>query len=268
MPVCFCHSFGCSRLGGVDPVSGSARGIKQDSRTFRTHSLKDKREAFHAAEQKVEEAVEAEIEEISAFLSATVLADKVSGPSEDPVGSLWSRDSSISNDSNPTPDTKFPSSVSSNPSYPHHQAGSRHSREAQILLCLSHIEVEVDSLLSESKTALTLLGLPSVGAPTPFPLLNLLDISYSLKSQLSGIKFKSPAVLELKDSISRKLLLNEKTLTDSKKQWTLTLLDIKTISTPIHGTPYKTCRFLNNHFCITIFIFMSSSSFQTYSGRR
>ena len=47
---------------------------------------------------------------------------------------------------------------------------------------------------------------------------------------------------------------------------TLTLLDIKTISTPIHGTPYETCRFLNNHFCITIFIFMSSLSFQFWKA--
>jgi hypothetical protein len=287
MPICFCILFGCSRLGGIDPVTGRAKGIKQDTRTFKTHSLKDKREAFHAAEQKVEEAavvvpVEAEIEEISAFLSATVLADKVSGPSEDLVGSLWSRGSSFYNDSNATPDTgthssssvssdpshshspsrsrdssfyngsnatldtQSPPSVSSDPSHPHRQARPRRSREAQILLCLSDIEVEVNAFLSKSKTALTLLGLPSIGAPTQFPLLNLFDTSESLKDQLDGVKFKSPAVLELKDSISRKLLLNETNLTNAKKQWMLTLLDIKTINTPIHGLPYETCRFPDN----------------------
>lgn len=247
MPLCFCTSFGCSHLGGVDPVTGRARGIKQNSRTFNTHALKDKREAFHAAEKRVEEVVEAEIEEISARLSASVLADKVSGLSEDPVGSLWSRDSSFSNDSNATPDTESPSSVSSNPSHPHRQAGSRHSREEQILLCLSDIEVEVDSHLSESKTALsTLLGRPSIGAPTQFPLSNLLDVSNSLKSRLDDIKFKSPAVLGFKDPILRKLLLNEKNLTDAKKQWMLTLSDIRKMNTPIHGIPYETCRFPNN----------------------
>lgn len=262
MPLCFCTSFGCSSLGGLDPITGKPRGIKQDSRTFKTHSLKDKREAFHAAEQKIEEAVEDEIEEISAYLAASVLADKVSGPPENPAGSLWSRDNSFSSESKATPDIQS----SSRPHHPHHAlAGSRRSREAQILSCLSDIEVEVNSLHSESKMSLNHLGLPSAGGPTPFPLLNLLDVSSSLKSQLDGIKFKSPAVLELKDTISRKLLLNEKNLTDAKKQWTRTLSDIKTINTPIHGTPYETCTFLNNHFCITIFIFMSSSSFQTDS---
>ena len=281
----------------MDPVTGRAKGIKQDSRTFKTHSLKDKKEAFHAAEQKVEEAaavvpVEAEIEEISASLSATVLADRVSGPSEDPMASLWSRDSSFYNDSNATldtqssssvssdpshrthphslsrdslfyngsnatPDTQSPSSVSGDPSHPHSQARPRRSREAQILLCLSDIEVEVNAFLSESKTALTLLGLPSIGAPTQFPLLNLFDTLDSLKNQLDCVKFKSPAVLELKDSISRKLLLNEKNLTNAKKQWMLTLLDIKTINTPIHGLPYETCRFPNNYFCIYIHFYLA-----------
>ena len=238
MPICFCTSFGCSRLGGIDPVTGRARGVKQDSRTFKTHSLKDKRETFHAAEQKVEETVETEIEEISTFLSAAILADKVLGPSEDSLGSLWSRDG------NATLDTR--SSLSEPPSHPQHQAGFRCSREAENLLCLSDTEAEVNSLLSESKSALTFLGLPSIGAPTRFPLSNLLHTSNSLKSQLDGIKFKSPAVLELKDSILRKLLLNEKNLADAEKQWTLTLSNIKTINTPIHSIPYETCRFPNN----------------------
>ena len=247
MPICFCSS--CSPLGGVDSVTGRARGIKQDTRTFKAHSLKDKKEAFLTAEKKAEEAVEAEIEEISAYLSATVLADKVSGPSDDPVGSLWSRDISFSDDSNTTLDAHS-TSVSSTvtPSHPHRQAGSRRSREAEIILCLSDIEAEVNALLTESKKALTLLAFPSIGAPTQFPLSNLLDTSYSLKSRLDGIKFKGPAVLELKDSISRKLLLNEKNLTDTKRQWTVMLSDIKTINSPIHGIPYETCRFPNNYF--------------------
>lgn len=254
MPICFCTSSGCSRLGGIDPITGRARGILQSTRTLKTHSLKDKRDAFHAAEQKVEEVVEAEIEEISTLLSASVLADEVSGPSGDSVGSLWSRDSSFSNNGNATPITQSPSSFSSDPSHPPRQAGSRRSRETQILSCLSDIEVEVNALISDSKTALTLLGIPSIGTPQ-FPLLNLFDTLDSLKGQLDDIKFNSPPVLELKDSISRKLLLNEKNLTNAKKQWMLALLDIKTINTPIHGIPYETCRFLNNYFCITILIF-------------
>jgi hypothetical protein len=202
MPHCFCISSGCSRLGGIDPVTGKARGIKQTTRTFKSHSLKDKRDTFHAAEQKVEEAVEAEIEDISALLSASVLADKVSGPPADRVGSLWFRDRSLSNDSNTTVNFQSPSSISSDPSHPHHQAGPRRSREAQILQCLSDIELEVDVLLSESKMALSLIGLPPIGAPTQFPLSELFDTSNSLKGRLDGIKFKSPAVLEHKDMVS------------------------------------------------------------------
>jgi hypothetical protein len=195
MPICFCSS--CSPLGGVDPVTGRARGIKQDTRTFKAHSLKDKKEAFLTAEKKAEEAVEAEIEEISAYLSATVLADKVSGPSDDPVGSLWSRDISFSDDNNTTLDAHSPS-VSSTPSHPRRQAGSRRSREGEIISCLSDIEAEVNALLTESKKALTLLDFPSIGAPTQFPLSNLLDTSYSLKSRLDGIISKVLLSLNLK----------------------------------------------------------------------
>jgi hypothetical protein len=254
MPICFCST--CSPLGGVDPVTGRARGIKQDTRTSKAHSLKDKKEAFLAAEKKTEEAAEAEIEELSAYLSATVLADKVSGPSQDPVGSLWSRDITFSDyNLNNTALNTQSSLISSTPSHPHRQAGSKRSREAELILCLSDIEVEVDALLTFSKKALTVLGFPSIGAPTQFPLSNLLDTSHSLKSRLDGIKFKGPAILELKDSITRKLLLNERNLTDRRKQWMVTLSDIKTINSPIYGIPYETCRFPNNSFFTTIFIF-------------
>ena len=62
-----------------------------DARTLKAHSVADRQAALRAAEQHTEATIDTQIEEITAYLSASVLADEVSRPSQNPGSSLWSR---------------------------------------------------------------------------------------------------------------------------------------------------------------------------------
>ena len=200
--------------------------------------------------------IDSEIKDITAYLAASVLADKVSGPPQNPGGSLWSRlnssdDHPSQDDHIPAPKVVHPHSIpaahnrqSPNPLTSHsppRQVGSRRSREADIFKCLADIETEVDALRHEASNRLTHQDRPSSsGPPTPFPHGELLALSKDLKSRLDVITFKGPAVLELKNSILSKLQTIEHKVTAAKKVWKEELSNIKTAKTPQYGLPYET----------------------------
>jgi hypothetical protein len=92
MPICLCVTHGCCSFGGKDSDKPLGRNV--DGRTYKAHTVADRRATFHAAEENTEAVLAAQIEEIATHLSACVLADNVSGPSLVPGGPLWSRNSS------------------------------------------------------------------------------------------------------------------------------------------------------------------------------
>lgn len=257
MPTCFCVTYGCCSSGGKDSISHKSFGRNVDGRTYKVHTLADKRAAFHAAEENTEAVLTAQIEEITAHLSASVLADNVSGPSSLPGGPLWSRNGSgdfqstndFSSSIKQTGGSSLsPSSPSRSPrshrsssqslptsSHPPRQTGSRRSQEAELIACLSELEQEVNTLRERALEKLTRLCRPSSsGPPTLFPLSELLQSSRRLKEELEMVTFKGPAVLELKTSISSKLQKIEAKLVAAKKDWNQKLSDIKVMKTPIH----------------------------------
>src|ERR1700679_290514 len=168
MPICFCVSHGCSSAGGMDPISKKPRGKDVSTRMLKAHTVADRQIALQAAEQNTMATIETQIEEVTAYLSATVLADEVSGPSPTPGGSLWSRldnyegippqdkPAATPKRACPQPSPALPASYDShssshprapspnlNPLHsPPRQAGSRSSREAKIIASLADIEVE------------------------------------------------------------------------------------------------------------------------------
>lgn len=261
MPTCFCVTHGCCSSSGKDPISDKPLGRNVDGRTYKSHTIADRQAAFHAAEESTEAVLAAQIEEITARLSASVLADNVSGPSLVPGGPLWSRNSSEDHQSNnnfPT-STKQTGGPSSSPSsmthhspsssqslptfsYSPRQSGSRRSREAELIACLSELEQEVDTLCERALEGLTRLGCPSYsGPPTLFPLSELFQSSRDLKDELETVTFKGPAVCDLKTSISSKLQKIDAKLVAAKKDWNQKLSDIKAMKTPIHeGVPCET----------------------------
>jgi hypothetical protein len=220
MPTCFCAAYGCCSSGGKDPLSHKPFGRKVDGRTFKAHTLADKQAAFRAAEENAEAVLTAQIEEITAHLSASVLADKVSGPSSIPGGRLWSRNGSEVHESNnefsssikqtggpslsPLSPSRSPrsnwSSSQSLPTSSHspRQTGTRRSQEVELIACLSELEQEVNTLRERALEELTRLGRPSSsGPPILFPLSELLQYSRHLKEELEMVTFKGPAVLVL-----------------------------------------------------------------------
>lgn len=259
MSLCFCVSSGCSTTGGTDPISRKPLGKLVDPRTLKAHANTDRKAVFHAAQQNTEAALDTQIEEITAYLSASVLADEVSGPSHNPGGSLWSRlDSSTEYPPQDKPKPVVPPKASKlafnqtspptpappgpTPSHsPPRQASSRRSREADVLACLADIEAEVDIFNHQVLNRLAHLGQPSPsGPPTPFPHADLLPSSKEFKSRLDTITLKTPAVFELKDSVLRKLHLIESKVTTAKRGWKQELSDIKAMNTPEYGLPHKT----------------------------
>jgi hypothetical protein len=63
-------------------------GLWQGSYISRTVTLSDRQAAFHAAEENTEAFLATQIEEITAHMSGSVLADRVSGPSLLPGGPI------------------------------------------------------------------------------------------------------------------------------------------------------------------------------------
>jgi hypothetical protein len=268
MPTCFCVTHGCLS-SGKDPISDKPLGRNVDGRTYKAHTVADRQATFHAAEKNTDAVLTAQIEEITAHLSASVLADKVSGPSLVPGtgGPLWSRNGSEDHQSDndyptSTKQTGRPSSSPSSvthhspPSHDHssssqslptflhspRQTGSRRSREAELIARLSELEQDVDTLCERALEGLIRLGRPSSsGPPTLFPLSQLFQSSRSLKDELETVTFKGPAVHELKTSISSKLQKIDAKLVAAKKDWNQKLSDIKAMKTPIHeGVPCET----------------------------
>ena len=255
----------------MDPISKKPRGKDVSTRMLKAHTAADRQIALQAAEQNTMATIETQIEEVTAYLSATVLADEVSGPSPTPGGSLWSRldnyegippqdkPAATPKRACPQPSPALPASYDShssshprapspnlNPLHsPPRQAGSRSSREAKIIASLADIEVEVDALHCKALDNLAHLGQPSSsGPPTSFPLADLFLSSKDLKSRLETITFKAHAVLELKGSILRKLQYIDSKLTTAKKVWNEELSNIKAMMTPGYGLPYETGKVL------------------------
>ena len=266
MPLCFCESHGCSSAGGTDPISHKPRGKNVDARTLKAHSVADRKAAFFAAEQNAESTIDTQIEEITAYLSASVLADKVSGPSQSIGGSLWSRNNDLedfppqlepvatpkqvhSQLSTPSLAARnsYPSSHPTSLHSPPRQAGSRRTREDEIFASLADIEQEVGAFYHEALNSLAHLGQPSPsGPPSSFPLADLLLLSKDLKSRLETITFKGPAVVTFKESILRKLQNIDRKLMVAKTNWNEELTNIRAMKTPVYGLPYEMGKFLLN----------------------
>ena len=194
MPACLCVTYNCG-------------GTIIEPRTFRNHQNLDQKAAFHAAERNTQVMVDSQIKDITAYLSASVLADEVSGPLQTPGGSLWLRPDSSEDylpqdkssfapkamqarplSLNPLPHNSHLDLHCPNPNQPSshcppHQPGSRCLCEAEILASLADIKVEVDALKHKASECLAHVDRPSSsGPPPPFPLRDLSPLFGDLKS--------------------------------------------------------------------------------------
>ena len=89
MPLCLCVSGGCHARGGTDLSFSKPKGLNISAHA--KHTLEDKILIVQEAENRAQATVDSQLEEITSYLSATTLADCVSGPSNGSGGRLWSR---------------------------------------------------------------------------------------------------------------------------------------------------------------------------------
>ena len=152
MPACFCTVRGCRDSQGVDPASGKPMGRIVTANVLRVHSLD---ELAYETNNELNSHVEDDaIDELSAKIVGTMLADQMNGPSSAaPGGRLWGH--YFTDTELPLPPSPFSSHTGSRqsskdiPSLFQHQATASGSREAALLSCLSILDKDIHALASE-----------------------------------------------------------------------------------------------------------------------
>ncbi|KJA18106.1 hypothetical protein HYPSUDRAFT_205606 [Hypholoma sublateritium FD-334 SS-4] len=246
MPVCFCTVRGCRDSGGVDPASGEPIGRTVTANVLRVHSLDElAQETNNELNSNVEDD---EIDQLSAKIAGTTLADQMNGPSTaTPGGRLWGHyftDIELPSTSSPfsphtTPTLKQPKE--NLPSLSQHQATPPRSREAELLSCLSSLDKDVLIFIAEVELNVGRIDRPSSkGQPKPFPLLTLIKKSEALQDRLDTISFKSPAVKQRKGGITIKLATAVELLKAAQRSWNTRLDKIEKVKTPSKGVPFDT----------------------------
>lgn len=256
MPLCYCISGGCRERGGIDRLSSKPKGLSISARLHEKHALEDEILAVKEAENRAQAAVDSQLDEITAYLSTSTLADRVSSTSSILGGRLWSRadddetifpirdsaNSSKSRSSSNRPEhnsgTRFPQSQHSPPTY--------QSQRDEILSCLTDLQSEVKEFVDNVSLRLDgLVPFSPIGPPSPFPLLDCLDTVDSLQHRLATVTFKGPQSLALKASISTHLASTEASLHLAKCQWDSNVTTARMKQTPTYGVFYDTGMLFN-----------------------
>jgi hypothetical protein len=251
MPLCYCISGSCCERGGIDSLSGKPKGLSISARLHEKHALEDKILAVKEANDRAEAAVNSQIEEITAHLSTSTLADRVSGPFSNFGGRLWSRadgDEAIF----PSSDSANSSKSRSFPNRPEHKSGTQsqssplsppthRSRQDEILSCLSNLQSEVKEFVDDVSLRLdSLAPFSPIEPPSPFPLFDCLDTLDSLQHRLATVTFKGPQSLALKANIFTCLTSTEASLHLAKRQWDNDVATACLKRTPTYGVFYDT----------------------------
>jgi hypothetical protein len=230
MPNCFCTSFGCATVGGIDPATNSPRGIPVDIRTFKSHQLRD---GAAAAREASKRAIAAQDVDIVQFISTMTLADKVSGAPEQQGGRLWSKSdpglqdlgTMMGNLSLSSPEPQIPASGPSvnfcntkAPNFPSSKPSGRNRLDSAIRR-LVEIEASVAELVKKASNELADLTCYSRDSSISFPLEPLLVACTDLRNQLEGVGGKQAAVVETKRSIVEQLDDIQRLLEKRKRNW-------------------------------------------------
>jgi hypothetical protein len=256
MPLCFCIPGGCRARGGIDPLSGKPNGLNIGACLLKKHTLEDKLRTVQEAENRAQAAVDSQLEEITAYLSATTLADRVSGPSSSSGGRLWSR---VDGDEAIFPSHK-PGNLSGSRTCrnrPEYNPGARspqvprspsilRSRRDEIVSFLTDLQSEVEEFVIDVSSRLDNLAPPLLKEPpSPFLLHDCLDTLDCLKYRLSSITFNGPQSHSLKANISGHLDLAEAKLLGARCQWDNDVATNCMKQTPTYGVFYDTGMLLN-----------------------
>jgi len=192
MPPCFCDSTGCA-------------GREVSKRVFDAHSRLDRAAQARKHLESSERISKKQDEDISTYLSAMTLSDKVSGTFQHPGGRFWSTSSA---DMESTERSSLDC----------REGVSRHELTDRNLRLLRDIEKSLDKVQADTNHQLAALGIPSTRGAR-FPLKPLIVAVLDIQSQLVGIKQRIASVEEAKSSISSKAQDLLVILQHSQSQW-------------------------------------------------
>lgn len=192
MVKCFCDSTGCA-------------GREVSKRVFDAHSQLDCAAQVRKHQECSERILKNQDVEISTYLSAMTLSDKVSGTFQHPGGRFWS--------------TSSADMESTERSALHSHAGvSRYELTDRNLRLLRDIEKSLDELQADAKHQLATVGIP-LTRDASFPLKPLIVAVLDIQIQLTGVKQRIASVEEAKSSISSKAQDLLDILKHSQSQW-------------------------------------------------
>lgn len=251
-----------------------------DRRTHKAHATNDQAAAIAEAEKLAQDAIDDEVQRIAHHLSATTLADRVSGSSTTPGGRLWSADdpdieeiaalhrsaasdglSSMASLPSISPHKHKISSSTSGRNHlgstlptpkpsPYQRANSDRTKDVELRRCLRDLQNEVNDFAAEVSIRLDTLGKPlDTGPPLTFPLLEFLDALDGFKVRLSAVTYSSPPIAALKSSISSDLTSLDGRLKSAKRSWDDDLARIRCLKTPKSGVFFDAC--MSSHFQMT-----------------
>jgi hypothetical protein len=192
MLKCFCDSTGCA-------------GREVSKRVFDSHSRLDRAAQARKHQESSERILKNQDEDLSLYLSAMTLSDKVSGTFQCPGGRFWS--------------TSSADMESTERGSPHCHGGvSRHELTDRNLRLLRDIEKSLEKLQADAKRQLATVGIPFT-RDASFPLKPLIVAVLDIQNQLVGIKQRIASVEEAKSSISSKAQDLLIILQHSQSQW-------------------------------------------------
>ena len=245
MPLCFCVSGGCRARGGTDLSSGKPKGLNISARLHAKHTLEDKMLTVREAENRAQATVDSQLEEITSYLSATTLADRVSGPSNGSGSRLWSRvdgdgaifpsrkSANFGSSDRPEHNSRYPQAPRSSSTY--------RSQRDEVVSCLTDLQSEVEEFVIDVSLRLdNLVPFSPKGPPSPFPLLDCLDALDCLQHRLSSITFKGPQSLSIEANISSLLTSAEAKLRLARSQWDNDVATTRMSQTPTYSVFYDT----------------------------
>lgn len=227
--TCKCTIHGCRDFG--------PEGRPLTLRIIQRHQVDERASSAHRlyakAQITADEAIESQLEDISAHLAANTLSDRVSGPTSAPGGRLWGKPSSASADrQGPAADLV---------TFRHSRPPFRRDAEAEALSFLDELNISITSFSTDLDFAIQSLQEPSEKTrSTVFPLEIFQEKLHVFQDQLSLITIKRQMVSNRKDCISQQLRPLQERLNSAKSAWLtkVALIDESIRAAP--GVPFET----------------------------
>ncbi|KAK0436316.1 uncharacterized protein EV420DRAFT_1652615 [Desarmillaria tabescens] len=208
MPTCKCNAYGCINFDD---------GVILDNETARQHAIDDN---YQYASQIRDAALEATIEDVTAYLASTTLSDMPFQTSQSPGGRAWARSYPKSEDQRGALGDEVPAPFLPPPRY----TVSDQLRKQRIQVHLDHlcaIEQSLTRLITDGLPRLQGASFPTGDSYHPWPFSDLEQGCDSIRRGLTTttVNYKDVSVLAAKDDIIRHIQSFSTCVQTNREAW-------------------------------------------------